>query len=214
MAPRSAACLFGVGCSCALTGRGSRHRQRCAIAAGCEALRKAGLGGRPCRHSSRCRRLWHHAPSSGWYETDAGRQQGEPKRPVRMPWSKTAVPTAAGAGPHAQRRGASEASRRHAVCRMAMPRWRVGRIDASAAWPSYAASTRWKVKPVCSERPASGAGRVGHSAGASAAELALAVARTGARKRLSRIALPSTKTLDSDIAPAASIGDRSVPLKG
>lgn len=50
MAPRSAACLFGVGCSCALTGRGSRHRQRCAIAAGCEALRKAGLGGRVLAH--------------------------------------------------------------------------------------------------------------------------------------------------------------------
>ena len=38
--------------------------------------------------------------------------------------------------------------------------------------------------------------------------------RTGALKRFSRMALPSTKTLESAMAPAASIGDSSVPLIG
>lgn len=37
---------------------------------------------------------------------------------------------------------------------------------------------------------------------------------TGARNWRSRKALPSTKTLDSAMAPAASEGDRSVPLSG
>lgn len=63
-------------------------------------------------------------------------------------------------------------------------------------------------------RPAEMAGRKGYSAGASAAAPTVPVARAGAWKRFSRIALPSTKTLDSAIAPAASIGDSSVPLSG
>ena len=51
---------------------------------------------------------------------------------------------------------------------------------------------------------------------AGAAGEAAAVARilAGGANLLSRSALPTTKTLESAIAPAASIGESSIPVKG